>query len=91
MMWIFFLGYPLMDLVGTFNIKVQKKFLNLWYKKMKITLHDISLTKQEGTKGAHEKFLAGKMVELPLKQIKSPSLNEKKGLRSYKHKRNHML
>jgi hypothetical protein len=32
------LGYPWMDLVGTVNINVQKKFLKLWYKKKKITL-----------------------------------------------------
>ena len=41
------LGYPWMDSIGTVNINVQKKFLNLWYKKMKITLQDISLSKQE--------------------------------------------
>ena len=41
------LGYPWIDSIGTININVQKKFLNLWYKKMKITLQDISLSKQE--------------------------------------------
>jgi hypothetical protein len=42
------LGYPWMDSVGTVNINVQKKFLKLWYKKKKITLQDVSLSKTEG-------------------------------------------
>jgi hypothetical protein len=33
-----FLGYTWMNLFGTFNINVKKKFINLWYKKKKITL-----------------------------------------------------
>ena len=41
------LGYPWMDSIGTVNINLQKKFLKLWYKKKKITLQDISLSKQE--------------------------------------------
>ena len=40
------LGYHWMELVGTININVQKKFLKLWYKKKKITLQDISINKQ---------------------------------------------
>lgn len=40
------LGYPWMKSMGTININVQKKFLKLWYKKMKITLQDISINKQ---------------------------------------------
>jgi hypothetical protein len=32
------LGYPWMELVGTVNINVKKKFLKLWYKKKKIKL-----------------------------------------------------
>jgi hypothetical protein len=32
------LRYPWIESVGTININVQKKFLNLWYKKNKITL-----------------------------------------------------
>jgi hypothetical protein len=53
------LGYPWMDSIGTININVQKKFMKLWYKKNKITLQDISLTKQEGPKVAHEEVLVG--------------------------------
>ena len=45
-----FLGYPWMDSVGTINIKMQNKFMKLWYEKKKIEFHDISLTKQEGIK-----------------------------------------
>ena len=41
------LGYPWMDLVGTININVQNKFLKLWYKKKKITMQDIYLTKKQ--------------------------------------------
>jgi hypothetical protein len=32
------LGYPWIESVGTININVKKKFLQLWYKKNKITL-----------------------------------------------------
>jgi hypothetical protein len=42
------LGYPWMDSVDTVNINVQKKFLKLWYKKNKITLQDVSLSKSRG-------------------------------------------
>lgn len=45
------LRYPWMQLVGTINLNVEKKFLNLWYKKRKVTLQDISLTTQEEPKG----------------------------------------
>jgi hypothetical protein len=42
------LGYPWMESVGTININVQKKFLKIWYKKKKITLQDVSLSKKDG-------------------------------------------
>ena len=32
-----------MESVGTVNFNVQKKFMKLWYKKKKITLHDICI------------------------------------------------
>jgi hypothetical protein len=41
------LGYHWIELVGTININVQKKFLKLWYKKKKITLQDVSLSKKD--------------------------------------------
>ena len=43
------LGYPWMDSIGIVNINLQKKFLKLWYKKKKIALQDIYLSKQEGS------------------------------------------
>jgi len=54
-----FWGYPWMDSIGTININVQNKILKFWYKKKKITLQDISLIKQDGTKEAHEEYLQG--------------------------------
>ena len=59
------LGYPWMDLMGTIDINVQKKFFELWYLKIKITLYDISLTKQEQLKEARGESLVGKIVEIP--------------------------
>ena len=41
------LGYPWIESMGTININVQNKFLKLWYKKKKITLQDVSLSKKE--------------------------------------------
>jgi hypothetical protein len=60
------LGYPWMESIGTININVQKKFLKLWYKKKKITLQDISLTKQEGPKGHIKEVLVGKIIAVPI-------------------------
>ncbi|KAH9311293.1 hypothetical protein KI387_026328, partial [Taxus chinensis] len=34
--------------LGTININVQKKFMKLWYKRKKITLQDITLSKEKG-------------------------------------------
>jgi hypothetical protein len=34
--------------------------MNLWYKKKKITMKDISLLKKQGTKAKHEEVIAGK-------------------------------
>jgi hypothetical protein len=59
------LGYPWMDLVGIVNINVQKMFLKLWYKKMKIALQNISLIKHEVPKEAHDEVLAGKQIAVP--------------------------
>ena len=53
-----FLGYTLMKLVGTININVQKKFINIWYKKNKFTLQDVSLSKQEGPMGDNKEVTA---------------------------------
>ena len=37
------LGQPWMESVGTVNFNVQNKFMKLWYKKKKITLHNFAL------------------------------------------------
>jgi hypothetical protein len=44
-------GYPCMESVGTINVNVQKKFLNILYKKNTITLHDVSLSKKDEPMG----------------------------------------
>ena len=51
------LGYPWMDLVGTININVQKKFIKLWYNKNKITLQDVSLSKKDGPMEASKEVI----------------------------------
>ena len=48
------LGCPWMDSVGIVNLNVQKKFLKLWYKKKKITLQDIFLSKSTEPKGVDD-------------------------------------
>lgn len=53
------LGYPCMEPVGNININVQKKFLKLWYKKKKITLHGISINKQVESKEAEVEDVPG--------------------------------
>jgi len=58
-------GNPWMDSVCIVNINVRKNILELWYRKRKITLYDISLTKQEGPKGAHEELFVGIIVLIP--------------------------
>ena len=60
------LGYLCTKFVGTINNNVQKKFMKLWCKKKKITLHDISLTKQEGSKMAQEVVVTKKLIIVPL-------------------------
>ena len=48
------LEHPWMKSIGTININAQNYFMNLSYKKKKIRLHDIYVTKKEGPKVAHE-------------------------------------
>ena len=53
--------------------------MKFWYKKNKIALHDISLIKQEGPKGAYEEVLESKIIESLIDhQMKSLRLNWKK-------------
>jgi hypothetical protein len=53
-----------MDLVGTININVQKKFLKLWYKKKKLHCK-IFLLLNRKAQGAHEEVLARKQIAIP--------------------------
>jgi hypothetical protein len=53
------LSYLRIDLVGTININVQKQFLKSWYKKNKITLQGISLSKPTKLKGVHDAMFTG--------------------------------
>jgi hypothetical protein len=64
------LGYPWMDSVGTVNINVQKKFLKLWYKKNKITLQDVSLSKKDGPMEASEEVISKSDVESEVESTK---------------------
>jgi hypothetical protein len=57
------LGYPWMETIGTININVEKKFVKLWYKKKKITLQDVSLSKKEGPMGESKEVIAESEVE----------------------------
>ena len=43
------LGCAWMQLVGTVNFNVEKKFVNIWYKKKKIALQYMSLLPQTET------------------------------------------
>lgn len=60
------LGYPWMRSVGTININANKRFLNLWYKKKKVALQDISLTTQQEPKGIHDIVSIGSLEVIPI-------------------------
>jgi hypothetical protein len=79
---------------------VQKKFLKIWYKRKKITLHDMSLSKPEGPTGATKEVIARKIIaELEVESEEEPTEAYeqilRKGIkrkpRSYMTQRNHML
>jgi hypothetical protein len=57
------LGYPWMATIGTININVENKFLKLWYKKKKVTLQDVSLSKKEGPMGESKEVIQESEVE----------------------------
>jgi len=59
------LWYLWMELIYRVNINVKNKFTNFVYEKKKITLHDISFSKQEGSKGTHEKVSIRKIIVVP--------------------------
>jgi hypothetical protein len=54
----FILEYPWMATIGTMNINGENKFVKIWYKKKKVTLHDVSLSKKEGPMGERKEVIA---------------------------------
>jgi hypothetical protein len=73
------LGYPWIESVGTININVQKKFLKLWYKKNKITLQDVSLSKKEGPMEASKEVIVESEVELEAESIEGDEAKPHEG------------
>jgi hypothetical protein len=69
------LGYPWMETIGTMNINVEKKFVKLWYKKKKVTLQDVSLSKKEGPTGASKEVIAESKVESEAKSTEGHEAN----------------
>jgi hypothetical protein len=59
----FILGYSWMITIGTINLNVENNFVKFWYKKKKITLQDVSLSKKEGSMGARKEVIAKSEVE----------------------------
>jgi hypothetical protein len=62
-------GYPWIESVGAININVKKKFLNLWYKKTKITLQDVSLSKKDDPMEASKEVIVESEVESEAESI----------------------
>ena len=56
------LEYPWMQSVGTININVENKFVNLWYKKKEITLQDMSLIPQRETEKEQDEVFVGEPI-----------------------------
>jgi hypothetical protein len=69
------LGYPWIELVGTININVQKMFLKLWYKKKKIALKDMSLSKKDGPTEASKEVIVDFKVESEKNSIEGDEEN----------------
>ena len=68
------LGYPWIKLVGIININANKQFMKLWYKKRKINLQDIYLTKQETPNGVNEKVSTGNLEVIPIDTLDDESM-----------------
>ena len=60
------LDYPCMDPIGTNNLNAKNNFLKLWYKKNKITLQDISLSKPVEPKGVPDAVSTGTLEVIPI-------------------------
>jgi hypothetical protein len=94
-----------LDSIDTININVQKMFLKLSYKKNKIALQDIYLTKQEGPKGALEEDVLAREIfvvpndrcdeELDIESkedvIETNENKKRKGIKRNKKKKNYPL
>jgi hypothetical protein len=63
------LGYPWIESKGTININVKKKFIKLWYKKKKITLQYVSLSKKHGPMEASKEVIVEFEVESEVESI----------------------
>jgi hypothetical protein len=73
------LGYPWIELVGTININVQKKFLKLWYKKKKIALQDVSLSQKDGPMEASKEVIVESEVESEAESIEGDEAKLQEG------------
>ena len=65
--------------MGTININVQKKFLKLWYKKNKIALQDVSLSKKDGPMEASKEVIAQFEVELEVESTEGDEAKLQEG------------
>jgi hypothetical protein len=73
------LGYPWIELVGTIDINVKKKFLKIWYKKNKITLQDASLSKKEGPMGENIEAIVESEFESETESIEGDEAKPQEG------------
>jgi hypothetical protein len=71
--------YILIESVGTINNNVKNKFLKLWYKKKKITLQDVSLSKKDGPMEASKEVIVELEVESEAESIEGGEGKLKEG------------
>lgn len=55
-----------MKSVGTINLNIENIFLKIWYKKKKVTLQDISLSKPAQPKELHGSVFTGTLEVIPI-------------------------
>jgi hypothetical protein len=58
---------------------VEKKFVKLWYKKKKITLQDVSLSKKEGPMGESKEVIAESEVESEVESTEGDEAKPQEG------------
>jgi hypothetical protein len=68
-----------MDTIGTININVENKFLKLWYKKNKVTLQDVSLSRKEGPMGESKEVIQDSKEESETYSIAGEATKPKEG------------